>query len=401
MPMDGARDEIWPIDPVNLGTGLPLEGVRILDLSRVLAGPLAVMVASDLGADVIKIEAPSGDPVRRLAPPWVDGDATYYLAVNRNRRNVVLDLRSDEGRRVLRQLAECADAVVDNFLPTQAAALGITELRDDLLDVVWVSIGAAASGGPLADLPSFDLLAQARSGVMGVTGSEESGPTKAGIPIADVVTGLYGGIALMTGLFAARAKPGAPAHRFEAPLLESTMASLINLAAGYLGAGVEPSLLGSENASIAPYAPYATKDLPVLIAAGTQGEWLRLCSAMQAPELKDDERFTTNADRASHRHELRIELEAILSGETASTWIERLAAANVPCAPINSVAAAFAQPQIADGDLVADVELASGRVIQMVASPIRIDGVRPPIRSRPPLLGEHTEQFVSRPVGHR
>ena len=178
--MTQTQESLWPLDPTNVGTGLPLEGVRILDLSRVLAGPLSTLVASDLGADVVKVEPPTGDPVRSLAPPRVDGEATYYLSVNRNRRSVVIDLRSDDDRLFLRSLVGAADAVVENYLPSQARELGIEQMKADFPDVVWVTVAPAALGGPLGDEPSFDLLAQARSGIMGVTGSPESGPLKVG-----------------------------------------------------------------------------------------------------------------------------------------------------------------------------------------------------------------------------
>ena len=386
-------ETVWPLDEVNVGTGLPLEGVRVLDLSRVLAGPLAGMVIADLGADVLKVEAPSGDPVHGLAPPSVDGESTYYLAVNRNRRSIVLDLRRDADRAHLAALARCADAVLDNYLPSQAAALGIDELRRSLPEVVWVSIGAADTAGPLADLPSFDLLAQAASGIMGVTGTPDSGPLKVGIPVADVVTGLYAGIALVTGLFARRAVPDAAARRFEAPLLESAVSALINQAQGHLAAGAVPTLLGNEHPSITPYAPYSTAEGELLIAVATEGEWVRLCGALGHADLVGDARFVTNADRVDHRDELRAMLEHILSAKTCDEWLVILAAARVPSAPINDVPAALAQEQIVASGLLFDVELASGRVIPMVGSPLRVDGMRPWIRRRPPVPGEHDAEL--------
>ena len=193
---------VWDLDPRNVGTGLPLEGVRVLDFSRVLAGPLCAMVAGDLGADVIKVEGPDGDPVRSLAPPVFGEDATYYLAVNRHRRNVVADLRRPKDVAFIVDLVREADAVVENFLPNQIRALGIERLREANPRCVWVSVTPATSGGPVAAQPSFDLLAQARSGIMGVTGRPDGEPTKVGAPIADVVTGLYATIGLLTGLYA-------------------------------------------------------------------------------------------------------------------------------------------------------------------------------------------------------
>ena len=386
----------WLDDPTAVGTGLPLEGMRVLDLSRVLAGPLCAMIAADLGADVIKVEQHSGDPVRAMAPPSVDGDATYYLAVNRNRRSIVVDLTTAEGRALVGDLARQADAVVENFLPSQAEQLGIAALRSELTEVVWVTISPATSGGPLADLPSFDLLAQARSGIMGVTGTPVSGPMKVGAPIADVVTGLYACIGLLAGLLARLQRPSDPAHRVEAPLLESMMASLINQAAGYLATGNEPVLLGNEHPSIAPYAPYPAADGDVLVAVGTERQWRELCAAMEATELADDPRFSDNARRVANRAAMRTELEARFATKTIAEWLGRFEAANVPCAPVNTVAAAFAQEQITNGDLVQDVTLATGATIKMVGSPLVVDGHHLPIRRRPPLLGEHTDEIAHR-----
>ena len=391
--MSASPEITWPIDDVNKDTGLPLEGIRILDLSRVLAGPLATMVASDLGADVIKVESPQGDPVRGLAPPSIDGIATYYLAVNRNRRSVVADLGTEEGRELVRNLARCADGVVENYLPSQSAALGIDELRDQLTDVVWVSVRSAASGGPLGDSPSFDLLAQAQSGLMGVTGSKESGPLKMGAPVADVVTGLYACIALLTGLYERVARPERDARRYEAPLLESAMASLINQAAGFLATKSEPSLSGNEHPSIAPYAPYAAKDSEIVIAVGTERQWHNLCSVLGSKDLAEDFRFASNTQRATHRDELREAIESRLSEYSAGVWQERLLEQGIPCAVVNDVPTALSQEQIANGDLIEDVAISSGSIIKMVGSPLRIDGVRPSIRRRPPGLGEHTEFF--------
>lgn len=383
----------WPGDPASEGTGLPLEGLRILDLSRVLAGPLAAMVVGDLGADVIKVEPPGGDPVRRMGPPFVDGTATYFVAVNRNRRSVVADLGTEEGRALVRGLAAEADAVIENFLPSQAAQLGIAALREELPGTVWVTVAPAASGGPLSDRPAFDLLAQARSGLMGVTGSVDSGPMKAGAPIADVVTGLYAAVALLAGLLEQARGGSSRGRRFEVPLLESTMTALVNQAAGQLGAGIQPTRLGNDHPSIVPYGPYATADLDLLLAVGTEGQWRRLVEALGADELAADARFASNPDRVANRAALKQALEALLTTRGCASWIETLEAAGVPCAPVNDLPAALEQEQVTSGDLVATVELESGTSSGMLLSPIRVDGRRPGVRRRPPGLGEHQHEI--------
>jgi crotonobetainyl-CoA:carnitine CoA-transferase CaiB-like acyl-CoA transferase len=373
----------WDLDPLNVGTGLPLEGVRVLDLSRVLAGPLAGMVVGDLGADVIKVESPDGDPVRGLAPPRFGPDATYFLAVNRHRRNVVLDLRQSNDRELLDQLVAQADAVIENFLPSQRRSLGIDAIREAHPDVVWVSVTPASSDGPLADRPAFDLLAQARSGLMDVTGAADGGPTKVGAPLADVVTGLYAAVGLLTGLFARL--QGRPGRHFEAPLLESTMTALVNQAQGYLATGVPPRRLGNDHPSIAPYGPVPTADGAVMLAIGTDAQFDALVDLVNDEALSNPS-WRTNDGRVADRHGLAQALAGCFTRAATRTWEERLRDSSVPFAPILSVPEAFLQEHIAAGDFVTTVPHPAG-AFRMMRSPLRIDGVRPPIRRGPQRQG--------------
>lgn len=381
----------WELDASNVGTGLPLEGVRVLDFSRVLAGPMCAMIAGDLGADVIKVEGPDGDPVRALAPPTFGGDATYYLAVNRHRRNIVADLKDPADFERVIELVKLADAVVENFLPNQIRALGIARLREANPRCVWVSVTPATSGGPVASQPSFDLLAQARSGLMGVTGDPAGPPVKVGAPLADVVTGLYGAIALMAGLFE-RAQ-GRAGRRFEAPLLESTMSALVNQAQGYLATGTNPTRLGNDHPSIAPYGPVQTADGLLLLAVGTDVQYERLVNALDDEGLAAQMQWRTNAARVRDRDALRGELSRIFSRHHNDYWLERLGASGVPHAPILDVAGAFAQPQIRDGDFVGLMSTPSGEVKTM-RSPLLIDGERLAIRRGPRRLGEDTRAIL-------
>jgi crotonobetainyl-CoA:carnitine CoA-transferase CaiB-like acyl-CoA transferase len=381
----------WDLDPINVGTGLPLEGLRVLDFSRVLAGPLCAMIAGDLGADVIKVESPDGDPVRALAPPRFGNDATYYLAVNRHRRNVVADLRNPEHFAKIAALVAVADAVVENYLPSQVRSLGIDRLRAINPECVWVSVTPATLGGPIADLPSFDLLAQARSGLMGVTGEADGPPTKVGAPLADVVTGLYATIGLLAGLFA-RVRGRAGRH-FEAPLLESTMSSLINQAQGYLATGNNPGRLGNDHPSITPYGPVTTSDGLILLAVGTDNQYARLLEVLEDQELSENLVWATNAERVKDRTRLGHSLDRVFACKTTDEWLALLASSGVPHAPILDVAGAFAQAQIVEGDFVGMMSTPAGEIATM-RSPLRIDGVRPPIRSGPRGLGEDTERIL-------
>ncbi len=379
----------WPEDPASRGTGLPLEGVRVLDLSRILAGPLCVLVAADLGADVLKVESPAGDGVRAFAPPRFGDDATYYLAVNRNRRSVVLDLRTDDGRAAVASLAEASDAVVENFLPHQLEALGLSELRERLDDVVWVSVRGAAEGGPQGDLPSFDLLAQARSGLMAVTGERDGQALKVGAPVADVVTGLYAAAALLAGLYARRAT--GRAHRFEVPLLEATISALVNQVQGYLVTGVEPARLGNDHPNIAPYGPVPTKDGELVVAVATEGQFATLCGVLGDEDLARDERFATNAARVSNRADLGARLAEHFATDSTAGWAARLESAGVPCGPVHTVAGALGDPQVASGGFVGEATTRAG-AFAMVRSPIKVDGGWLPIRRPPPALDEHGDE---------
>jgi crotonobetainyl-CoA:carnitine CoA-transferase CaiB-like acyl-CoA transferase len=379
----------WSIDPTNVGTGLPLEGVRVLDLSRVLAGPLCAMIAGDLGADVIKVEAPSGDPVRSLAPPRFGDDATYYLAVNRHRRNIVADLRNPRDFERVGALVRVADVVVENYLPSQITSLGIDRLRDTNPECVWVSITPATVGGPLADQPSFDLLAQARSGIMGVTGELDGAPTKVGAPIADVVTGLYGAIGLLAGLFARVS--GRPGRHFEAPLLESTMSALVNQAQGYLATGVNPTRLGNDHPSITPYGPVTTADGFILLAVGTDTQYARLVDVLGDARAAA-RAWRDNASRVAHRDELHKELNRIFAEKSTDQWLKILERSGVPHAPILDVAGAFHQAQIRVGDFVGPMTTPAGDVATM-RTPLVIDGTRPPVRRGPRRFGEDTVEI--------
>ena len=381
----------WEIAACNSGTGLPLEGIRVLDFSRVLAGPLCAMVVGDLGADVIKIEGPEGDPVRGLAPPRFGEDATYYLAVNRHRRNVVADLRDAKDFAAVGKLVEQADAVVENFLPNQLRALNIDKLKALNPDCVWISITPASSGGPVANDPSFDLLAQARSGIMGVTGTAEGEPTKIGAPIADVLSGLYGAVGLVAGLFAKLS--GKPGRHFEAPLLESLMSGLVNQAQGYLATGVNPMRLGNDHPSIAPYGPVKTKDGYLLLAVGTDSQYEKLVTALASPELAAHVEWELNDNRVKELTQLRSVLNSIFEKHTTDEWLEKLDHSGVPMSPILDVAGAFAQKQIADGDFLGTMSTPDGEV-QAMRTPLIIDGKRPEIRSGPHRQGEDNEEIL-------
>jgi crotonobetainyl-CoA:carnitine CoA-transferase CaiB-like acyl-CoA transferase len=368
----------WPADPI--AADGPLAGVRVLDLSRVLAGPFATMVLGDLGADVLKVERPgTGDDTRAWGPPFAGDDAAYFLSVNRNRRSLTLNLADPEAAMIMRALARHADVVVENFLPRHLAALRLDRLRDERT-AVWVSVRGAGSDGPDGDKPGYDVMVQARSGLMGVTGHPATGPVKVGVAIDDVVTGLYAAVAALAGLVARRAPV------IEVPLLESAISALVNQAANHLIGGSVPGPAGNDHPNLAPYGPIDCADRPLVLGAGNDRQYRRLCAAIGRDDLASDPRFATNADRIAHRRELTEALTATLRGGTADDWQGRLEAAGVPCARVNSLDAVFTDPHVRAVGLVQD---------RLVRSPLLVDGGHLPIRRPPPRLGEHTDEVLT------
>jgi len=303
---------------------------------------------------------------------------------------VVADLRDERDFAHVADLVRVADAVVENFLPRQIRSLAIDRLREVNPDCVWVSITPATSGGEIADLPAFDLLAQARSGLMGVTGDAHGSPTKVGAPLADVVTGLYGTIGLLAGLLGrARGRSG---RHFEAPLLESTMSALINQAQGYLSTGENPARLGNDHPSIAPYGPVTTADGYLILAVGTDSQYAKLVAVLAAEPLAARVEWSTNASRVAALGEISAQLNEIFLTRTTQEWMDLLADSGVPFAPIFDVAGAFAQGQVRSGDFLGVMSAPGGETTAM-RTPLLIDGVRPVIRRGPRRLGEDTAEI--------
>lgn len=370
----------WPAAAPTTG---PLAGVRVLDLSRVLAGPYCCMVLADLGADVVKVERPGlGDDTRRWGPPFHGEDAAYFFSVNRDRRSVTLDLSAAGGRAVVARLAEAADVVVENFLPRHLQALGLAELREHS-PAVWVSVRGAGGDGPDGDKPGYDVMAQARSGLMSVTGTTE--PTKVGVAVADVVTGLYAAVGALAGLVSR-----APL-RVEVGLLEAAVSMLVNQASNALIGGVVPIYAGNDHPNIAPYGPLPCADRPLVVGAGNDAQFAALCTAIG---LTPEPGWTTNAGRVADRAALKTALTSVLSQRTAAGWAEVLDAAGVPCAVVQDLASLQDDPQLVATGQLQQVDHPAG-LVRVVGSPYRLDGQRPRVRRAPPLLGQHTVEVLS------
>jgi crotonobetainyl-CoA:carnitine CoA-transferase CaiB-like acyl-CoA transferase len=367
----------------------PLEGLVVADFSRVLAGPLATMLLGDLGADVVKVEHPGGgDETRAWGPPFAHGHSTYYLAVNRNKRSVALDLRDEHGRRAARALAGRADVLVENFKAgsMERLGLGYEELARDNPGLVWCSISGFGRGAGAA-LPGYDFLVQAMSGLMSITGPAGGEPTKVGVALVDVLTGLYA----FGGVLAAlreRDRSGR-GQRVEVSLLGSALASLVNQASSYLCTGRPPRAMGNRHPSITPYETLATADRPLVVAVGNDGQFARLCRVLGTPEAAADPRFATNAARVANRDALVALLEGALAARGAAEWVAALSEAGVACGLVNDVGEAFALAERLGLEPLADAQ-----GVPQVADPIGLSATPASYRLAPPALGQHTAEVL-------
>jgi crotonobetainyl-CoA:carnitine CoA-transferase CaiB-like acyl-CoA transferase len=378
----------------------PLDGLRVLDLSRVLAGPLCTMVLGDLGAQVIKVERPgSGDDTRTWGPPWSQGpdgrEAAYYLCVNRNKRSVAADLKSQEGRDLVRRLAREADVVVENFAPgmLDGWGLGYDDLSRENPGLVFCSITGYGSDGPEAGRPGYDFAVQARAGWMAVTGDPSGAPTKAGVAIVDVLTGQNAAVAILAAL-RERDRSG-QGQRVEVALFDSAVAGLVNVTQAALVTGNEPRRWGNAHPTIVPYQAFDGSDRAFVVAVGNDAQWRSLCAAIGADELEADARLATNPGRIEHRGEVVGALADRFRTRPAAEWLGRMEAAGVPCAPVQSVGEALADRVLTERDGVWPMEGATYGAVDTVASPLRLSRTPAALRDPAPALGEHTDEVVT------
>ncbi len=369
----------------------PLEGVRVVDLSRVLAGPYATMLLADLGADVVKVERPGeGDETRSWGPPYAGGEAAYFLAVNRGKRSVAVDLKHREGLSLALELCAAADVVIENFRPGAAARLGLDAAAIHARNsrVVYCSITGFGRREP-RDRPGYDFIVQAESGLMSITGEPDAPPTKIGVALVDVLTGLNAAVAILAAL--RRRDLGGAGERIEISLLDSALAALVNVAQNALVMGEEPPRYGNAHASIVPYQPFAASDGWIAVAAANDGLFARLCEALARPELATDERFATNAARVLHRDALLPLLEETFVTRPADDWVATLDAAGVPVGKIRGVLDAL---RTAAPATVRVNHPAAGE-LELVAPPLSFESSAPPAPAPPPLLGQHTREVLA------
>ncbi|MEJ7870955.1 MAG: CoA transferase [Rubrobacteraceae bacterium] len=375
------------------GVVLPLKGVRVLDLSRVLAGPYATMMLADLGADVLKIEHPErGDDTRHWGPPFAGGEAgesADFLSVNRNKRSAGVDLKGPEGLKKVRELAAGADVLIENMRrgALEKLGLGYEALKEANPGLVYCSITGFGPGED-EDRPGYDFLVQARGGIMGITGFEE--PTKVGVAISDMVCGLQAAMAILAALYQ-RSDTGEGA-RIEVPLFESQLSWLANRGQEYLVSGEDSGRLGNAHPSIVPYQTFDASDKKVALAVGNDAQFVNLCRAVGREELAEDERFAHNPDRVANREELVAALQEEFSKKTADEWAEIIRGAGVPCGPVNTLADVFSDEHVLSSGILQDVDHPAAGMLKMLASPILVNGERLPIRRPPPTLGQHTDE---------
>ena len=378
----------------------PLAGLRVLDASRVLAGPFCGQVLGDLGAEVLKVERPgAGDETRGWGPPFVGELSAYYLSCNRNKRGLTLDLSKPEGVRIFHELARRSDVVLENFRAASAAKLGLSppELLAVNPRLIVCSISGFGRTGPWADLPGYDFAVQALSGLMSITGPPDGEPYKVGVAATDVLTGLYAATAVLACLHGRRRS--GHGYAIDLALLDCAVASQVNMAQAFLSSGEPPPRQGNAHFQIVPYQLFATADSWLVLAVGNDGQWRRFCAAAGKPEWAADERFAENPARVRNRAVLVPLVEAVMRTKKTAEWQEVLTAADVPHAPVWTYAEVFGCPQAAARGLRVEVRDPSGRPVELVGTPFHIAGATLPAPTAPPTLGQHTAEVLTELLG--
>ena len=380
----------------------PLKGLKVFDLTRVLAGPTCVQMLADLGADVIKIEKPgSGDDTRGFTPPLMPGtqESAYFIGANRNKRSVTLDLAKPEGQAIALDLIASSDILVENFKVGALAkyGLGYDQLHPRFPGLIYCSITGFGQTGPYAARPGYDSLIQAMGGVMSLTGEPDGQPQKVGIPLADLFAGLYGCIGILAAL---RHKEATGlGQQVDIGMLDTHVAWLANQGMNYLATGENPPRLGNQHPNIVPYQVFATADGHVVLSIGNDPTFERFCRNFGLDPLVADPRFTTNAARVQNRQLVTDTLAPVLQSHPTAWWVERLEALSIACGPINKLAEVFADPQVQARGAVREMDHGSGAKVKVIANPVRLSETPADYRLPPPILGEHTDSVLRERLG--
>lgn len=377
-------------------TDFPLKGYRILDLSRILAGPYCTMILGDQGAEVIKVERPgTGDDTRTWGPPFCGGESAYYLCCNRNKKSVVIDLKKPDGLRLIRELAKVSDVLVENFTPglTKNFGLDYETLHKLNPRLVYASITAYGQDGPYRDRPGYDMVLSAVGGLMWITGERNGNPCKVGVAITDVLTGVYASGAITSALLW-RERSGR-GQFLDISLLDVQVSGLANIASNYLVAGKEATRWGTAHESIIPYQVFHTKDRPIAIAVANQKLWVNFCKLVGREEWLDDPRFESNPKRVENRDIFLPLISDLFAEKTCDEWMELLAEAAIPCGPVNNMQHLFADPQVQHRGMIAEVPHPTIGTLRLTGIPIKYSETPGTIRLHPPLLGEHTDEVLA------
>jgi len=373
-----------------------LSGLRVLDLTRALSGAFATMTLGDLGADVIKVEEPTrGDETRQWGPPFQGTESAFFLSVNRNKRSIAVDLKTEQGREIIRHIADAADVVVENFRPGVTNRLGVAyeQLSATNPGLIYASISGYGQTGAESHKPGYDPIIQARSGLMSVTGTPDGGPTRVGFAAADISAAMWAVVGVLAALHH-RARTGR-GQMVDLALFDSQMSWLTTLAGAWFADGRIPERQGTGLRNLVPSDVFRTKDGLVMVAVGNDRMWTRFAHAIGAGDVADDPRFATNPSRVQHRKELDALIEEKLESDTATAWLERLGDAQIPAARVNNIADALTDPQLIARDMIITLEHPTLGPINSVGSPVKMSGAAPPGCVAPPLLGQHTAEILA------
>ena len=385
-----------------------LENIRILDLSRVLAGPVCTQILGDLGAEVIKVERPGfGDDTRKWGPPFLHDDSgqdtsesSYYLAANRNKKSVSIDFTTEKGRELIKQLVAKSDVLIENYKTGGLEKYGLSyeQLKDEFPELIYCSITGFGQNGPLASEPGYDFLAQAMAGLMSITGDPQGEPMKVGVALSDVMTGLYAAISILASMNY-REKTGKGQY-IDLSLVDCTLAGMTNIAQYFLTTEQDPPRLGNSHASIVPYEAFAAKDGFVILAIGNDGQFARFAKFVDHEEWASDQRFSKNADRVINRDILLPLIKEIMKDHTVQYWIDKLVEIDVPIGPVNNMKQVFSMDQIKAREMKVDVEHSlTSRKISLVGSPIKLSESAVSYECGPPTLGQDNEKVLSDILG--
>jgi crotonobetainyl-CoA:carnitine CoA-transferase CaiB-like acyl-CoA transferase len=378
------------------GPAGPLHGVRIVDLTRVLAGPFATMMMADLGADVIKVESPDGDDTRRWGPPWVNGESAYFTCTNRNKRGIVLDFRREQDREIVRRMIADADVVVENFRvgTMEKWGLGYEDVLRELNPrLVYCSITGYGRSGPAAPLPGYDPIIEAVGGFMSINGEENGRPLKVGVAVIDIITGCQAAFSIVSALVH-RERTG-QGQRVDLSLFETSLSALANQASAYLLGGEIHPRLGNAHPHIVPTDTFETRTGSVMVCVGNDHQFAKLCALLGAPELSSDPRFIGNPQRVAHRHELGEALSELFAPLDGRAFAERAAAAGVPAAPVLELDEVFEQPQVAARDMLIEFDHPKIGRMRQVGFPFKFGETPALLRYPPPLFGQHTAEVLA------